>query len=264
MPEVPVRGRLLAYEGQPSDFDKSSLSIVFIHGSGGDREDWRAQLDGLPHAATVVALELPGHGESDPPGETSVAAYARWVTDFVDVLRLQRVVLVGCSLGSAITQWIALFGARSWLEGIGLVGAGARLRVHSAFLDGLRQDKENALAMLSDYCLSPAAGEPLRTRLREKYVKTSADIVHGDLSACNEFDVMDKIHQVRLPTAIFVGEDDRLTPVKYARFLHDKISGSHLAVVPQAGHLVMMEQPEEFNRLIVEFLTELKGRSNRP
>ncbi len=264
MPEVPVRGRLLAYERQPEDLDRSSLSVVFIHGSGGDREDWRAQLDGLSWAATVVALELPGHGASEPPGEISVGAYARWVTDFVDVLGLQRVVLVGCSLGSAITEWIALFAARPWLVGIGLVGAGARLRVHPAFLDGLRQDKETALAMLSDYCLSPASGEPLRTRLRERYLKTSADLVHGDLSACNEFDVMDKIHQVRLPTSILVGEDDRLTPVKYARFLHDKISGSHLAVVPQAGHLVMMEKPEEFNRLLAEFLAELKGRPNSP
>ena len=259
MPEVSVRGRRLAYEVQPVGLDKSSLSVVFIHGSGGDREDWRAQLDGLPQVANVIALELPGHGESDPPGEATVEAYAHWVTDFVDAMGLQAVMLVGCSLGSAITQWIALFAPKTWLVGIGLVGAGARLRVHPAFLDGLRQDKQKALAMLSDFCLSPATGEPIRERLREKYLKTSAELVHGDLSACNEFDVMDSVHKVRLPTWILVGEDDRLTPVKYARYLHETIEGSRLGVVPQAGHLVMMERPEEFNRLLAEFLTELNG-----
>ena len=171
----------------------------------------------------------------------------------------QKVVLVGCSLGSAITQWIALFTPKPWLVGIGLVGAGARLHVHPTFLDGLRQDKQKALAMLSDFCLSPATGEPLRERLREKYLKTSAELVHGDLSACNEFDVMNSIHEVRLPTWILVGEDDQLTPVKFSRYLHETIKGSRLAVVPQAGHLVMIERPEEFNRVLADFLTELNG-----
>jgi pimeloyl-ACP methyl ester carboxylesterase len=259
MPEVTVRGRRLAYEVQPADLDKSSLSVVFIHGSGGDREDWAGQLDGLPQVVNVVVLELPGHGQSDPPGETTVEAYAQWVVDFVEALDLQKVVLVGCSLGSAITQWIALFNHKPWLVGIGLVGAGARLRVHPAVLDGLRQEEQKALAMLSDFCLSAATGEPLRGRLREKYVKISAELVHGDLSACNEFDVMDSIHMVRLPTWILVGEDDQLTPAKYARFLNGAIEGSKLVVVSQAGHLAMMERPDEFNRLLAEFLTELKG-----
>jgi pimeloyl-ACP methyl ester carboxylesterase len=70
---------------------------------------------------------------------------------------------------------------------------------------------------------------------------------------------MASIHEVRLPTWIIVGEDDRLTPVKFSRYLHETIEGSRLAVVPQAGHLVMMERPEEFNRLLAEFLTELNG-----
>ncbi|MGO9569528.1 MAG: alpha/beta fold hydrolase [Desulfomonilaceae bacterium] len=259
MPEVSIRGRRLAYEVRPVDLDKSSLSVVFIHGSGGDREDWCAQLNGLSDVANVIALELPGHGASEPPGESTVEAYAQWVTDFVDALGLQKVVLVGCSLGSAITQRIALFTPNAWLVGIGLVGAGARLRVHPAFLEGLRQDKQKALAMLSDFCLSPTTGEPLRERLREKYLETSAELVRGDLSACNEFDVMNSIHEVRLPTWILVGADDQLTPVKFSRFLHEAIEGSRLAVVPQAGHLVMIERPEEFNRLLTEFLTELKG-----
>lgn len=258
MPEMFVRGRRLAYEAQPVDWDKSSLSVIFIHGSGGDREDWRGQLDGLSGVANIIALELPGHGASDPPGETSVEAYAQWVCDFVDALGLQRVFLVGCSLGSAITQWIALFNPKSWLVGIGLVGAGARLRVHPALLEGLKNNDPNMLAMLSDFSVSGSTGEPLREKLKEKYANISAELVHGDLSACDRFDVMNSIGKLRLPTWILVGEDDKLTPAKYARYLHEAIEGSHLAIIPQAGHLSMMEKPEEFNRLLAEFLTNLK------
>jgi pimeloyl-ACP methyl ester carboxylesterase len=54
-----------------------------------------------------------------------------------------------------------------------------------------------------------------------------------------------------------VGEDDRLTPVKYARFLNDAIQGSKLDIVPAAGHLAMVEKPEEFNRLLKDFLKTL-------
>ena len=134
MPDISIRSRRLAYEARPEIYDKSALAVIFIHGSGGDREDWRGQLEGLSDQATIIALELPGHGASEPPGETTIPAYSQWVTNFVETLGLRKVVLVGCSLGSAITQWIAL-STPSWLVGIGLVGAGARLRVHPAFLD---------------------------------------------------------------------------------------------------------------------------------
>jgi pimeloyl-ACP methyl ester carboxylesterase len=239
------------------DYDKSALAVVFIHGSGGDREDWRGQLDGLSECATIIALELPGHGSSEPPGESTVPAYAQWVLDFIAAMGLEKVVLVGCSLGSAITQWIAL-SPPSWLSAIGLVGAGARLKVHPAILDGLLQDEEKAMAVMADFTLSPSANKALRERLGEKLHKTSAKLIHADLSACNEFDVMERVGGISLPTWILVGEDDRLTPVKYSRFLHDAINGSRLAVIPGAGHMAMLEKPDVFNMLLADFLGELK------
>jgi pimeloyl-ACP methyl ester carboxylesterase len=257
MPEVFISGRRLAYEAQPVNFHRSALSVLFIHGSGGDREDWRRQLEGLSGVATMIALELPGHGASDPPGESTVPAYVRWVVDFVETLGLQKVMLVGCSLGSAIVQWIAL-SPEPWLAAVGLVGAGARLKVLPAFLDGLRQEgnQHKYLEMLTEFCLSPSTGEPLRSALREKYLNTSPELVCGDLLACNEFDVTGKIGDISLPTWIVVGEDDKLTPVKYAEFLHEHISGSRLSVIRGAGHLVMMEKPKEFNELLGQFLVD--------
>jgi len=257
MPDVSVRGRRLAYEAQPVNYDKSALAVVLIHGSGGDREDWRGQLDGLSDKAPVIALELPGHGFSEPPGEHTVPAYARWVVDFVEAVGLEKVILVGCSLGSAITQWIAL-SPPSWLWAIGLVGAGARLRVHPAFLDGLLNDPEKALAGLTDFTLSPASNAALHELIMNKFRNTSPKLIHGDLSACNEFDVMERVGQIALPTWILVGEDDRLTPAKYSKFLHDAIPGSRLSVIPAAGHLVMVEKPAEFNKILGDFLAELR------
>ncbi|HMK36103.1 MAG TPA: alpha/beta fold hydrolase [Desulfomonilaceae bacterium] len=258
MPEIQVNGRRVGYEVRPVEFHKADLSVVFIHGSGGDREDWRPQLENLSDAATLIAVELPGHGTSEAHGETSVPAFSRCVMDFVAALGLEKVVLAGCSLGSAITQWIALFAAPPWLKGIVLVGAGARLRVHPDFLEGLIADEDTARRLLASFCLSGTPDAALLGKLEEKYMRTPAELIHGDLSACNEFDVMDRIGEIRLPTLIVVGEDDKLTPVKYSTHLNNAIHGSRMAVLPRAGHLVMMEQPEQFNAVLRSFLDSLE------
>ncbi len=253
---IEVRGKRIGYAVNPDNYDPSSLSLVLIHGSGGDREHWRDQIMGMHSTATVVAVELPGHGKSDGPGESSVGAYAGWVSDFVQALGLSKVMLVGCSLGSAITQWIALIG-KPWLKAIGLVGAGARLRVHPSFLQGLKKDDGSAaLALLADFCLSPQTGDPIRSWLDQQMRSVDPDIVYGDLKACDEFDVMDRVKDIKMPTWIIVGEHDRLTPPKYAQFLHKEINDSVLHVVEKAGHLVSLEAPEMFNSLLKSFIEE--------
>ena len=256
MPQLKVRSKMLGYEAQPSDFNTNELTVVFIHGSGGDRENWRGQLDQMDDTATMLALELPGHGTSDPPGETTVDVYAQWVVDFVETLRLIKVVLVGCSLGSAVTQWIALLD-KPWLKGIGLAGAGARLKVHPAFLEGIYQDRAKAMQAFADFAVSSSADETFRNRLAEEFMACPPELLHGDLTACNNFDVMEKIKEINIPTCILVGEDDKLTPVKYSQFLHDNIPSSTLNIISGAGHVVMMEKPEEFNRLLRDFLKNL-------
>lgn len=254
MPEILARGTLLSYAVEPEELNPLDLAIVFVHGSGGDSQDWKYQLTGLSRTVPIIALELPGHGGSPPPALERVEAHAQCVMDFVDALGLRKVMLVGCSLGSAITLSVAL-SKPSWLTAIGLVGAGARLRVLPALLEGLKVAPDTALAMLADFCLSPASAPEVHEEIRQKLLAATADVVHKDLSACDRFDVMNRLGEISLPAWIIVGEDDRLTPVKYAQYLNRGLSSSSLTVVPRAGHLVMMEQPESFNESLLRFLS---------
>ncbi len=256
MQTVSIRGRKLSYQARPEHIDQSVLTAVFIPGTGGDSEDWRGQLDGLSDLVNVVAVDLPGHGLSDPPGERSVGAYSEWVVDLVEALGLKKVMLIGCSLGGAIAQWVALTG-KPWLKAIGLVGTGSRLRVLPALLDGLYQDREKGITMISAFCVSTSAEESVRKMIEGKLLRNTADLIHGDLSACNEFDVIKRLSEISIPTWILVGQDDRLTPVKYSQFLRDNIAGATLDVVEGAGHLAMVEKPEEFNRLLRGFISRL-------
>ena len=256
MHTVSIRGRKLSYQVQPEQYDRSALTIVLIHGSGGDSEDWRGQLEGLAEVVNVVAVELPGHGSSDPPGERSVEAYAGWVVHLVEALGLEKVMLIGCSLGGAIAKWIALDG-KPWLKAIGLVGTGARLRVLPALLEGLRTNVQEAVKLISAYSLSAGADDSYQNAAKEKLLRNPTELIHGDLSACDEFYVMNRVSEIAVPTWILVGQDDRMTPVKYSHFLKDRIAGSTMAVIEGACHLAMVEKPEEFNAQLRNFLSRL-------
>ena len=82
-------------------------------------------------------------------------------------------------------------------------------------------------------------------------------MLYRDLSACNVFDIMNRLHEITLPTLIICGADDRLTPIKYSQFLHQHIAGSVLRIIPGAGHYVMREQPEAVNQAIEEWMQTL-------
>jgi pimeloyl-ACP methyl ester carboxylesterase len=73
---------------------------------------------------------------------------------------------------------------------------------------------------------------------------------------------MKEVEKIDLPTLILCGEDDELTPVKYSQFLHSRIKGSKLEVLPNAGHMVMMEAPQVFNEGIAEFVSNPTSSGN--
>jgi pimeloyl-ACP methyl ester carboxylesterase len=81
--------------------------------------------------------------------------------------------------------------------------------------------------------------------------------LYGDFLACDRFDIMKEVERINLPTLILCGEDDQLTPVKYSQSLQSRIKGSKMEVLPDAGHMVMMEAPQLFNKKIGEFIREL-------
>ena len=82
-------------------------------------------------------------------------------------------------------------------------------------------------------------------------------MTYGDFSACNNFDRMNDIERISAKVLVVCGSEDRMTPVRYSEYLHEKIKGSRLAVVPGAGHAVMLEKHREFNAALEAFLASL-------
>ncbi len=249
MPFVTVEADNIYYDRGESN---EGPAMLLIHGSGGDHSHWPSELRNLGDAR-VFAPDLPGHGRSEGRGRDSVEDYADFIEAFVFELGLENVVPTGHSLGGAIVQTLALR-SPAWLSRIILVGSGARLRVHPAILEGLETDPKATLRKVCEWSFGPEASESVVAGAYEKFLSTDSVIIHGDYSACDRFDIMDRVGEITCPALVVVGTADRMTPAKYGEYLHRRLSRSRMAVIENGGHMMGLEKPEALVRCISDFL----------
>lgn len=254
MPFVQVSGKRIHYVGDAGV--EGDTPLIFVHGAGGTHENWLNQLRELSRRYPALAVDLPGHGRSEGNGFRSIEAYRDFVRDFLDVLDIRRAVLVGHSMGGAIALSFAL-AYPTRLTALVLVGTGARLKVHPKVVEALRGDPQEAAHLLIGWAYAEKAPLEVIRQAEAKWLEGSPMVVEGDFLACNAFDLMDEVEGIVPPALILCGTEDRLTPVKYAEYLHRKIQGSRLTLVPGAGHMVMIERPEEVNQVLEGFLQQI-------
>jgi pimeloyl-ACP methyl ester carboxylesterase len=229
--------------------------VLFVHGAGGSHQHWLYQVRDLPEVATY-ALDLPGHGRSEGAGRTSISDYGDWLISFLEAAAIERAVLVGHSMGGAISLDVALrFPGR--VVGLGLIATGARLRVAPAILDGILQDPEAAVGLICDWAFGPEAPTEMVRLGRRQMAATPPQVLHGDLAACDAFNLMDRLREVPVPALVLCGTNDQLTPAKYATHLRDQLPCATLHLVEGAGHMVMIERPEAVLAALTGFLGRL-------
>jgi len=253
MPTVRVNNRQISYwEGK--DAPKAGReTVLFVHGAGGGQLTWSFQKAFFETHAHPIIIELPGHGESGGDGEDDIGHYAEHVHSFIRVLDLPKAFLVGHSMGGAIVQTLALR-YPVLVKGIVLVGTGARLRVLPAILEGVQKNFKETVLMMTRYAFSRQAPQEFIERGIAQLMQVRPEILYGDFLACDRFDIMKEVEKIQLPALIVCGDEDEMTPVKYSQYLHDRIKGSRLEVLPKAGHMVMMESAEAFNKRVNVFI----------
>lgn len=227
-------------------------AVVLIHGAGGTHRHWLPEVIGAGQVTRACALDLPGHGQSEGRGRDTIAGYVQVIPGLLDALDLDRAVIGGHSMGGAIAQMFALTHPDR-CAGLILTGTGARLRVLPALLEGLLADFEATVDLMGQYAYGPEAPADLLRLGREEMLQNDPQVYHGDFVACDRFDVMDRLGEIRVPTLILCGMADRLTPPKYSHYLHEHIAGSTLTLIEGAGHMVMLEKPDQMNAAIAQF-----------
>ncbi len=257
MGAIHIASEKLFFEDIQPKREESRATLVLIHGAGGSHLSWRRQFDDLSEEYRVIAVDLPGHGMSGGKGEVTIRQYSRCVTALMDTLALTKVVLGGHSMGGAIALDVASRDAAR-VRALLLVGAGARLRVLPAIFSLIRQDFALAIEGVGNSLFSSEAPTELIAEEKQLLARFSRDVLIKDFTACDSFDMMDKLDSIATPALIACGKDDRLTPPKYSEHLHEKLANSELVVFDHCGHMPMLEKSTEFNRCVSSFLTKLR------
>ena len=229
------------------------MKLIFIPGAGGTSLVWNYQTN---YFADSVAIDLPGHPDGSPC--TSIEAYADWLHQHILEADYSELILVGHSMGGAIAQTYALKYPEK-LRGLVLIGTGGRLRVDPQFLglieDGI-DDPSSWISNVVEINYSKVA-TLLKDRVVKEVAVIGARVQLNDFRCCDQFDIMDKLPQIQTPTLIICGSEDQKTPVKYSKYLADKIAGAQLRIIDGSTHVAFMEKPDEVNRAIERFLCGL-------
>ena len=232
-------------EGRPT--------LVMVHGAGGRAQIWQNQILLLDKTINVLALDLPGHGNTEGNGRSHISEYAQWLVDMMKKMFDHPIFLMGHSMGGAIVQEVAVTSPRR-LEGIILVGTGARLKVAPMFLDGLLDNFEQTLEAIMGFAYAPGTDRSIIEQGKEIMISTGSNVVHNDFLACDRFDSRQVLAQIHLPCLVLCGGKDKLTPLKLCEALKESIEGSILKIIPDAGHMVMIERYVEMNEAVQDFV----------
>lgn len=227
------------------------LPLILIHGSGHTHQSFDAQCSAF---AACDAVSLPGHPEGR--ALASVGDCATWLAKYVRWKGAGQAIVGGNSLGGAVAIEFALR-YPELTAGLVLLGTGARLRVGSQIFAMIDERWPACIADLVDLSLARDAPDTLRNRVAAWHAVVGKETTRRDYANCNEFDVMDRVASIRTRALIVVGAEDRMTPPKYADFLHTAIAGSESAVVEGAGHMAHAERPEVVNDLIRKTFPEV-------
>ncbi len=234
------------------NFGAHEQSLVFIHGSGGDHSAWSHQYAGLHKQYNIVAIDLPGHGSSEGSGESDVGSYCLWVKILLDILQLKNVILVGHSLGAAISLQFAINYPQT-IHGIVTVGGGMKMPVNPAIFEFIKTNPTESVELICKFSVAKANREKFMEPLMKSLAQARIDVLQGDLSACDNFDVSQEMSKISLKALIVCGAEDKMTPSEFSRQIAENIRGAKLCLIEGAGHMVMMERPEEFNEALNKF-----------
>lgn len=255
----------------PSNFNLAyqdtagGLTVLMIHGFPLSSSMWEMQLDDLADLARVIAPDLRGHGFSEAQPPYSIAQYADDCVRLLDSLGvLEPVVVCGLSMGG----YIALDLVRRYPDRVaGLLLTATRAAPDSAEAQAARNKAiasveahgvDPFVRSLLPRLFSPATLEnapELGDILQAMMASTPPDGVIGALAAMRDrVDSQPDLAQIDVPTLLIHGTDDQIVPLTEAQEMANAIPGAELVVLPDAGHLPPIEQPDAFNRALARFL----------
>src|ERR1700716_3200116 len=236
------------------EFDTSLPTIVLLHGAGFDHTTWALHSRWFAHHGySVLAPDLPGHGRSSGAPLAAITDMADWTAALLDAAGAATARLVGHSMGSLIAlETAARHPAK--VAALSLIGTAATMTVGPDLLKAAETNDRSAIDMVSIWGLgfqaelggSLAPGLWMHSGAQRVLEQCRPGVLFSDLSACNTYqNALSAAAQITVPTTFILGERDMMTPAKAGKTLAAALPNSRTVVLRGAGHMMMVERPDE-------------------
>ncbi len=242
---------------------RGEAPIILVHPVGLDLTYWGGQIEALHGVRDVIAYDLPGNGSTPgTPADWTFDATTATLARVMASTGEDRINVVGISIGGMIAQAFALAHPEA-MQSLVLIGTAAnfaddereaaRQRAATARRDGMAGVVQTTL----ERWFTPAtmAHRPdIVDRVGKTMLADDPAIYAAMWDMIAELNFADRLGEIVCPTLIMTGETDPICPPEVAQAIHGGISTSRLAIVPQAAHMCILENPDFVNDRLAEFL----------
>jgi 3-oxoadipate enol-lactonase len=245
-----------------------ALPVVLVHGLAFDHQTWQPQIDLLKQHYRVIAYDLRGHGRTGAgDGQYTHKQYVDDLMALLAYLKIDRAVLCGLSMGGAIllrtyelfpehVQALILCDARSEAD-TNEAKYSREKNIQAIKGEGLRPFVEQFLKTVFTTSSFTTHSEAIELVRRIMLNASPLGVCGALLAQAARTDTTPILSKIKVPTLIMVGEEDRVTPPSISRAMHEKIPNSELRIIPKAGHIANLENADEFNRYLLQFLGKI-------
>lgn len=255
-----------------SYIDEGSVNdstIIFIHGFPLNKAMWNKQIEEFKENYRVIAYDIRGHGITDAGDEEfSIELFVKDLLSFMDVLKIDKTILCGLSMGGYIAlnaienhpeRFDALILCDTNCAADSSEAKEKRMKTIEIIKEkGIEQYAEESLKKLFAPISFSKHPEEIAI-VSEMIINTSEEALFKTLHALAErAETCTKLDEIQVPVLIMVGKEDEITPPEAALSMHEKMKSSTIHIIDHAGHLSNMESPEQFNDQLRKFLETLK------
>ena len=264
---IDVNGIKICYE----DSGEGKLPIIFIHGFPFDKSMWESQVQFLKNFQRVIHYDIRGYGKSTGGNQpASISIYTDDLILLMEALQIDKAIVCGLSMGgyillNALNRYPQKFAGIILADSqcISDTPEGKEKRMKT-----IKQIEENGLTDFSQSFVGNIFSKEalvnkseIVDKIRSIILSTSSEIVTGTLNALAKRDeTCSTLEKIKIPVLILCGKEDSITPPAQSEKMKNEIPGSTMFLIDKAGHMSNLEQPEEFNMHINNFISGIQNK----
>ena len=239
------------------EIDVKKPTILLMHGSGLSHVVWSLHEQFYASQGfNVLAIDLPGHGNSDGPTLKSIQEISNWVKKLMQEININKIILVGHSQGSLVG---IDFGSRypDLIDKLVLVAGSYSMPVNQDLIDLAEAGDEKAILLMMKWGYEGSkafiGGNPVKKIINS--TREIREILAVDLNACNNYkDGKESLKKINCPTLCIFGDLDKMVPLEVGNKMAEMIKNSEKKLINNCGHMIIFEKAFEMRKLVKEFL----------